>query len=206
MAEGAVVVTVTPVMGVALGAAVEQCGYLPTTWVASAEGLRTAARARSPALALVDLATPRVVPVVRDICGGPSAPAVVVLADEDQDDIVVRLVSEGVVGAVPRAAGWGALERALTAVRQGQAVVPRSLVGRVLAELRLAASDAQQARTSVLTRREQQILDMMRAGFSTAAIADRLVVAPVTVRTHVCAIRRKLHLEEGVEAPPLRAG
>lgn len=206
MSEGAVVVTATPVLGVALGAAVERCGYLPTTRAASAEGLRVATRARSPALALVDLATPRVVPVVRDICGGPSAPVVVVLADEDQDDIVVRLVSAGVVGAIPRAAAWVALERALTAVRQGQAVVPRSLVGRVLAELRLAASGAQQAPTSVLTRREQQILDMMRAGFSTSAIATRLVVAPVTVRTHVCAIRRKLHLEERAEAPPLRAG
>ena len=47
----------------------------------------------------------------------------------------------------------------------------------------------------------------MRAGMSTASIAEQLVVAPVTVRTHICAIRRKLHLRDGgpQHMSPLRA-
>jgi DNA-binding NarL/FixJ family response regulator len=48
---------------------------------------------------------------------------------------------------------------------------------------------------------------MMRAGMSTASIAEQLVVAPVTVRTHICAIRRKMHLRDGASQhmTPLRA-
>ena len=56
---------------------------------------------------------------------------------------------------------------------------------------------------SVLTGKERQVLAMMRAGFSTADIAERLVVAPVTVRTHVCAIRRKLQLDAAAAVLPL---
>ena len=206
MSEGAVIATATPLIGVALSAAVEGSGYRPASLVATADGLVALARARPPALALVDLATPHVVPAVREICVGRGRTTVVVLADDGQDDLVVRLVSDGVVGAVPRAAAPGALERALTAVRAGQAAIPRSLVGRVMTELRVAAARPQADGTPALTRREQQILELMNAGFSMSAIAARLVVAPVTVRTHVCAIRRKLRSQGTAVTPPLLAG
>jgi DNA-binding NarL/FixJ family response regulator len=43
-----------------------------------------------------------------------------------------------------------------------------------------------------LTSREWQVLDLLRQGMSTAAIARRLVVSPVTVRSHVASILRKV--------------
>jgi len=43
-----------------------------------------------------------------------------------------------------------------------------------------------------LTSREWQVLDLLRQGLSTAAIARRLVVSPVTVRSHVASILRKV--------------
>ena len=87
-----------------------------------------------------------------------------------------------------------------------RALVPNS----VLAELRLRAESSQKntsSHISVLTIRERQVLEMMRAGMSTASIAEQLVVAPVTVRTHICAIRRKLRLRDGgpEHMSPLRA-
>ena len=92
----------------------------------------------------------------------------------------------------------------------GESLIPRALVPGVLAELRLRAESSNEepsSHISVLTTRERQVLEMMRAGMSTASIAEQLVVAPVTVRTHVCAIRRKLHLRDGgpQHITPLRA-
>ena len=43
-----------------------------------------------------------------------------------------------------------------------------------------------------LTSREWQVLELLRQELSTAAIARRLVVSPVTVRTHVNNILRKV--------------
>jgi DNA-binding CsgD family transcriptional regulator len=45
-----------------------------------------------------------------------------------------------------------------------------------------------------LTRREWEVLSLMREGLSTREIADRLFVEPVTVRTHVSSILRKLRV------------
>ena len=50
-----------------------------------------------------------------------------------------------------------------------------------------------------LTGRESQVLGMLRRGQSTAAIAERLQIAPVTVRRHVSELVRKLGVEDRSE-------
>jgi DNA-binding NarL/FixJ family response regulator len=47
-----------------------------------------------------------------------------------------------------------------------------------------------------LTPRETQVIDLLRQGRSTAAIADRLGVSPVTVRRHISASVHKLGAED----------
>ena len=49
-------------------------------------------------------------------------------------------------------------------------------------------------RGAELTDREWEVLELMRNGASTEEIAARLFISPVTVRTHVSAILRKLHV------------
>lgn len=206
MTEAAVVAEASPVMGVALGDALERCGFRLLARVRTAEALVRVVRRCLPSLVLVDLGLPAAAPTVRAVCAAAQSPAVLLVSDEGQDDLVVSLVCAGALGAVPRGVGPDALERALTAVRGGECVLPRALVSRVLGELRVTLAVSAASGPTVLTRREQQVLDLMRAGYSTAAIASRLVVAPVTVRSHVCAIRRKLRLDEPMIPEPRRAG
>jgi DNA-binding NarL/FixJ family response regulator len=47
-----------------------------------------------------------------------------------------------------------------------------------------------------LTSREWEVLDLMREGLSTKAIASRLYVSRGTVRTHISAILRKLDVPD----------
>jgi DNA-binding NarL/FixJ family response regulator len=44
----------------------------------------------------------------------------------------------------------------------------------------------------LLSRREAQVRSMLRKGLSTAAIAERLEISPITVRRHVSILRRKV--------------
>ena len=47
-----------------------------------------------------------------------------------------------------------------------------------------------------LTRREWEVLDLVRDGLTTGEIAERLFVTPETVRTHIAAAMRKLEVPD----------
>jgi DNA-binding NarL/FixJ family response regulator len=198
-------------MGLGLAEALRALGYTVLAQVETADELVEAVDHHRPELVLVDIALPGLVPAVREVrATGTRAPYVVLLADPGKDEQIVAGVCAGAVGSVPRSVCPELLRKALVAVRAGESLIPRALVPEVLAELRLRAestSEEPSSHTSVLTTRERQVLEMMRSGMSTASIAEQLVVAPVTVRTHICAIRRKLHLRDGgsQHMSPLRA-
>lgn len=85
------------------------------------------------------------------------------------------------------------LSAVLTAAAAGQAVIARHLVEQLVPPYAGArGAPVPQQRRQVLTERESQVLALLEEGYSTAAIASRLYVAPVTVRTHVAAVARKL--------------
>jgi DNA-binding NarL/FixJ family response regulator len=70
----------------------------------------------------------------------------------------------------------------------------------VIAEFRDRAQRRQLAvakRPSVdLTNREWEVLELMRQGLSTADIGRRLFISPVTVRTHIASVLRKLDVPD----------
>ena len=208
---GVVVADAQPIMGLGLSELLRALGYTVLARVDTADQLVGAVDRCQPDLVLADLALPGLVPSVREIrATGTRVPYIVLLAEPGQDDLIVAGVCAGAVGSVPRSVCPEPLRKALMAVRAGESLIPRALVPEVLAELRLRAESTTEepsSHISVLTTRERQVLEMMRAGMSTASIAEQLVVAPVTVRTHICAIRRKLHLRDGgpQHITPLRA-
>jgi DNA-binding NarL/FixJ family response regulator len=51
-----------------------------------------------------------------------------------------------------------------------------------------------------LTEREREILAMVAAGQNNAAIADRLILAPKTVRNHISNILTKLQVSDRAQA------
>ncbi len=57
-----------------------------------------------------------------------------------------------------------------------------------------------------LTEREAETLELLADGLSTEEIAQKLFLAPVTVRTHISAILRKLHVRDRQSAVRLFRG
>jgi DNA-binding NarL/FixJ family response regulator len=94
------------------------------------------------------------------------------------------------------------LPLALHGVLEGEAALPRHLVALVIEEFRERGRRRPllKKRGVVLTNREWEVLELMSQGLTTFEIADRLFIEPVTVRTHVSAILKKLHVSSRKEA------
>lgn len=147
--------------------------------------IRTAARSQ-PELCLVGSEIPGGgVSAVRGICRAAPRCAVVLLAPRRDVDELIDAVRAGAVGYVPGTCVADGLRRVIRAIAGSEAVVPRSMVLEVLQELRGVDPGVG------LSTRESQVLGMLRRGHSTAEIATRIEIAPVTVRRHISELVHK---------------
>ena len=128
---------------------------------------------------------------VRGIWRAAPTAALVVLADEPDVETLLASVRAGAIGYVPGPLDAERLRRIVRAVAENEAVIPRSMVLELLLELRGAGHGA-----DALTGREAQVLGLLRRGHSTADIAGRLKIAPVTVRRHISELVQKLGVED----------
>jgi DNA-binding NarL/FixJ family response regulator len=152
----------------------------------------SAAQREQPEICLIGLDLPGGgIVAIRGICGAaPGAAAIALAPSQDADDLLA-CVHAGAVGYLPGSVGAASLRQAVAAVRAGEAAVPPGMVLALVRELQRAASGG-----DGLTPRETQVIDLLRQGRSTAAIADRLGVSPVTVRRHISASVHKLGAED----------
>jgi DNA-binding NarL/FixJ family response regulator len=132
---------------------------------------------------------------------------VVMLTISDDDDDLFAALRAGAVGYLLKDIDPSRLPLALRGVLDGEAALPRRLVALLIEEFRERRRRRRiplVGRRSVeLTDREWEVLELMRLGLSTEQIAERLFITPVTVRTHVSAILKKLHVANREEAVQL---
>ena len=87
----------------------------------------------------------------------------------------------------------GAVRRAAA----GEAVLPGMLARRVVEELRRRGGASRSVTVDHslrvdITPREGEVLDLLGQGLGTAAVAERLGLAPVTVRRHISMLEQRL--------------
>jgi DNA-binding NarL/FixJ family response regulator len=172
-------------------------GFLVCAEAIDAPGAVEAALRERPDLCLLDVMMP----------GGGIAAAweissrlrdtriVMLTASQDQEDLFAALRA-GALGYLVKDMDPARIPHALRDVVDGEAALPRRLVARLIDEFRDEGPRRRkvlaQEPFSTLTSREWQVLDLLRQGFSTGEIADRLMLSPVTVRTHVHNALRKV--------------
>jgi two-component system, NarL family, nitrate/nitrite response regulator NarL len=127
---------------------------------------------------------------------------VVVLTESDRADDVVTAFARGASGYLLKGIGGNQLATTLRAAYEGEPPLSRSLVPHLVDEIRRGSTRrvALPGGVVTLTPREWEVGEMLREGLSTAEIADRLGVSPVTVRRHVGLLLRKLGAEDREDA------
>jgi DNA-binding NarL/FixJ family response regulator len=133
----------------------------------------------------------------------PDTAVVMLTVSEEESDLFDSLRA-GAAGYLLKNADPERLVRTLEAVVAGEAAIPRRLVARVIEEFYAREGRRRvlklNGRRAELTTREWEVLELLRGGLSTAAIAERLFVSSPTVRSHVAAILRKIGARDRAEA------
>jgi DNA-binding NarL/FixJ family response regulator len=122
----------------------------------------------------------------------------VILSVSEHDDEVFAALRAGASGFLLRDVEPVELIRAVRAVAAGEAALSPGLVRRVIAELASRPDPRLHAPSQLdeLTRREREVMALVAAGLSNDEIADHLVVAPATARTHVSRALCKLRVRD----------
>ncbi len=158
------------------------------------------AAALQPDVILMDLVMPRMdgIEATRQVTTRQLGMRVLVLTSFVAHDKVFPAIKAGALGYVLKDTGPDDLVRAIRQVHRGEPTLEPDIARKVLFEL---AQRPKQPRISdPLTGRELDVLRVIAQGKSNREIAEDLVVAEKTVRTHVSNILGKLHLASRTQA------
>ncbi len=148
-----------------------------------------------PTVMLVDMALPPagcIELIGKALEVAPEMVVLTVSATADDDQGVLAALRAGAVGHVDKDVEPDELARLVILAADGEAIVPRRLIKPLLALWRGVPDAGWRPLRSTLTTREWQIVDLLREGASTDCIAERLVLSPTTVYSHINSVLRKL--------------
>ncbi|MDH6576214.1 response regulator transcription factor [Kitasatospora sp. MAP5-34] len=160
----------------------------------------------APDVVLMDIRMPELggIEATRRITAPAGATVkVLVLTTFDLDEYVYEALRAGASGFLLKDASAAELAQAVRVVAAGEALLAPNITKRLIAEfsrMTVAPRSPLKERVGDLTERETEVLSLIAQGLSNAEIAERLVVAEQTVKTHVSRILVKLGLRDRTQA------
>jgi DNA-binding NarL/FixJ family response regulator len=165
------------------------------------------AAAREPEVVLMDLRMPRLdgIEATRRLHAASPQIRVIALTTYADDESVLGALRAGARGYLTKDAGSEDIRTAILTVAAGEAALDPAVQHHVVSALRHdddphppAAGRAELP--DALTPREAEVLALIAEGLSNGEIAERLVVSPTTVKSHVNHLFTKAGLRDRAQA------
>ncbi|WP_306188792.1 MULTISPECIES: response regulator transcription factor [unclassified Streptomyces] len=159
----------------------------------------------TPDVVLMDIRMPELsgIEATRRVTVETPGTRVLVLTTFDLDEYVYDALCAGASGFLLKDASADQLAEAVRVVAAGDALLAPAITRKLIAEFS-RMNDRPRAplkeRVGDLTERETEVLTLIAHGLSNAEIAEHLVVAEQTVKTHVGRILVKLGLRDRTQA------
>jgi len=129
---------------------------------------------------------------------------IVMLTIRDEDEKLFEAIKSGARGFLLKSIRSRELVSLLRGAVQGEAAITPALGGRMLEEFRRLAQGGGRTQpgedSTVLTRRELDVLSLVAQGATDKEVADELSVSVHTVKSHMRNILSKLHMSHRREA------
>ena len=130
---------------------------------------------------------------------GADGPRILVLTTFDADENAVQALRAGASGFLLKDVTPEEFVKAIRVIASGEALIAPSVTRRLLARfarLSVPADETHAETLKELTEREHEVLKLVAHGLSNREIAERLVLAEPTVKTHVSHLLIKLGLRD----------
>ena len=156
------------------------------------------ARRTRPDVVLMDIRMPVLdgIEALRRVVADPelAGTRVIMLTSFDVDDHVFDALRAGASGFLLKSAEPVEMLHAVRVVAAGEALLSPAVTRRVIARFAgpPVGRGGPRPPLSVLTEREREVVGWVAAGLSNDQIAERLVLSPATVRTHLSRAMAKL--------------
>jgi DNA-binding NarL/FixJ family response regulator len=185
----------------------EDAGLEVCAQAATGDAAVELAAAARPDVALLDIRMPGdgITAARRIVAENPQTAVLMFTVSADADDVLDALQA-GARGYVLKGATPEELVAAVRAIYEGAGVISPSIAPVVVSEIRRSRDRFLRTASGAsvqLTDREWKILELLGEGQSTAKIADAIFVAPVTVRTHIASLMKKLEVTDRNDAVTL---
>ena len=170
-----------------------------------AEALAAVRRTR-PDVVLMDIRMPRMDGIEatrRILADGPDGTKVIILTTYDLDHYVYAALTAGASGFLLKDVSPEHLVAAVRLVQSGDALLAPAITRRLIERFAQREEDRPASLhrdLSGLTPRELEVLRLLATGLSNAELADRLLLSPTTIKTHIGRILSKLDLRDRVQA------
>lgn len=154
-----------------------------------------------PDVAVVDISMPVMsgIEATKAIKQVSPRTAILVFTAYDYDEYVFAILEAGAAGYLLKNVRGSELVDAVRRVYAGESVLHPAIAKKVVNRVAQQAS-SQEAEGESLTDRELEVLRLAAGGLSNRQIADRLMVSPRTVQSHMANIFGKLQVGSRTEA------
>jgi DNA-binding NarL/FixJ family response regulator len=125
---------------------------------------------------------------------------VVILTTFELDEYVFEAIRSGASGFIVKNTKPGELLQAVRAVAAGDALLSPSVTRRLIREFAARTREARRLpELDDLTEREREVMALVAEGLTNGEIAERLVLSPLTAKTHVSRAMLKLGARDRIQ-------
>jgi DNA-binding NarL/FixJ family response regulator len=180
----------------------EELGFFIVGEASDGEDAVVQAVQRRPDVVLMDVSMPGIdgVEAVRRVLAKKPDTKIVMLTMHVDREIIEQALEAGAAGYLVKDCSVDEIAEAVRLAHNGDAVLSANLAAKLLTEVRDLDREAKTEDERVVTKREEEVLQLIADGLSTPEVATTLFISQKTVKNHLASIYEKLDARDRTQA------